>query len=107
MAGLLGIKISRQFKIYRSEFSAIFRFSGKLYMEVYDTVEDTTGWEEVDEAMALHFLEAKDLTRADQPDLTPEEQLLADKLEDCGLEKEQREDWVKDIVIRAEERAKR
>src|SRR4051812_1167331 len=36
MPGLLGNGAHRNFKIYRTEFPAIFRFNGQLYQEFYD-----------------------------------------------------------------------
>lgn len=33
---LLGVRDSRQFKTYRTEFPAIFRFNGQLYQEAYN-----------------------------------------------------------------------
>ena len=58
MAGLLGTKPSRNFKIYRTEEPAIFRFNGKLFMEQI-TGEDSIRWVEVSEELATVFLEAK------------------------------------------------
>jgi hypothetical protein len=59
MAGLLGTKPSRKFKIYREEFPAIIRFNGKLYQEHYniDTMEDA--FVEISEGEAERWLKAK------------------------------------------------
>jgi len=56
MAGLLGFKPTRQFKIYRTEFPAIFRFNGKLYQEFYDIDEDQSLWVEINEEEADRWL---------------------------------------------------
>lgn len=65
MAGLLGVKPSRNFKIYRTEFPAIFRFNGKLYQEFYDIVKNEELWLEMDEEEATHWLEAKEIIDGD------------------------------------------
>lgn len=56
MASLLGFKPSRHFKIYRSEFPAIFRFNGKLYQEFYDIDNDQELWVVISEEVAEHLL---------------------------------------------------
>jgi hypothetical protein len=56
MAGLLGVKQSRQFKIYRLDPPAIFRFNGKLYKEFYDIDMDKNFWVEIKEEDAEHLL---------------------------------------------------
>ena len=59
MAGLLGNGPRRQYKVYRTEFPAIFRFNGMLFQEHYniDTMEDS--WVEITEEDAMRWLEAK------------------------------------------------
>lgn len=57
--GLLGVKPSRNFKIYRTEFPAIFRFNGKLFQEEYDIDFDEDCWVEITEEEAMRWLEAK------------------------------------------------
>lgn len=59
MVGLLGIKPSRNFKIFRSEFPAIFRFNGKLFMEHYDINTGEDRWEEISEEYAHRWVAAK------------------------------------------------
>lgn len=49
MAGLLGLRPSRHFKIFREEFPAIFRFNGNLYQEHYNIDTDSNEWIEVSE----------------------------------------------------------
>lgn len=58
--GLLGMRPSRNFKIFRTDFPAIFRFNGKLYQEFYDidTMEDS--WVEITEEEAMRWLKTKD-----------------------------------------------
>lgn len=54
--GLLGMRPSRNFKIFRIDFPAIFRFNGKLYQEFHniDTMEDS--WVEITEEEAMRWL---------------------------------------------------
>jgi len=47
MAGLLGLKPTRQFKFYQTEFPAIFRFDGKLYRELRDIDDGQSMWIEI------------------------------------------------------------
>lgn len=58
MAGLLGNAPSRNFKIFRTEFPAIFRFNGKLHQEFYDVNNQESVWMEVSEEVAKPWLEA-------------------------------------------------
>lgn len=58
--GLLGMRPSRQFKIYRTEFPAIFRFNGKLYQENYIIDNDDFAFVEIDVAEAQRWLRAKE-----------------------------------------------
>lgn len=57
--GLLGLGPSRNFKIFRTEFPAIFRFNGKLYQEFYDIDEEQHIWIEVSEETAQRWLAAE------------------------------------------------
>lgn len=57
--GLLGVRPSRQFKIYRSEFPAIFRFDGKLYQEHYNIDTMVDEWVEITEDEAIRWLKAE------------------------------------------------
>lgn len=57
MAGLLGHRPSRHFKIYREEAPAIFRFNGKLYVEdVYHIDRNEIRWVEISEKEAMQLL---------------------------------------------------
>lgn len=56
MAGLLGNGPSRRFKVYQTDFPAIFRFNGKLYQEFYDINEDQNFWIEIKEEDAERLL---------------------------------------------------
>jgi hypothetical protein len=58
--GLLGLRPSRQFKIYRTEFPAIFRFNGRLYQENYDIDNDDFAFVQIDVAEAQRWLRAKE-----------------------------------------------
>ena len=57
--GLLGVRPSRQFKPYRMEFPAIFRFNGKLFQEFYDIDEARIIWVEISPEDAEPWLIAK------------------------------------------------
>ena len=59
MAGLLGMKPSRNFKIYRTEFPAVFRFDGRLFQERFDVDANEVLWVEIDEPEALPWLLSK------------------------------------------------
>lgn len=59
MAGLLGNKISRNFKIYRTDFPAIFRFEGVLYQEEFDIDFNEARFVEISEENAERWLRAK------------------------------------------------
>lgn len=71
--GLLGFVPVRNFKIYRSEFPAIFRFNGKLFQEHYNIDTMVDEWMEIDEAEAMRWLAAQlPETRKDEK-LKPQE----------------------------------
>lgn len=53
--GLLGLRPSRHFKIYRQDFPAIFRFNGKLYEECFDDYSQVE-WREISEDGAIELL---------------------------------------------------
>lgn len=57
--GLLGLRPSREFKIYRTEFPAIFRFNGQLYQEHFDIDYNLNMWIEITEETAQRWLAAK------------------------------------------------
>lgn len=59
---LLGIGLSRNFKIFRTEFPAIFRFNGRLYQEFYDIDTDENLWVEINVETAKRWLKAKEKT---------------------------------------------
>lgn len=59
MAGPLGVKRSRKFKIYREAFPAIFRFDGQLYQELYDIDANETKWVEISVEHAERWLNAQ------------------------------------------------
>lgn len=54
--GLLGMKPSRNFKIFRTEFPAIFRFNGHLYQEIFDIYVEENLWVEIGESEAMRWL---------------------------------------------------
>lgn len=54
--GLLGMRPSRKFKIYREEFPAIFRFNGALYQEHYSIDLNEHEWIEISEEDAKRWL---------------------------------------------------
>lgn len=56
---LLGNGANRSFKLYRTEFPAIFRFDGQLYMEHFDIDHDVEGFLKVKPEHVEHLLEAK------------------------------------------------
>jgi hypothetical protein len=58
-AGLLGVTPSRRFKIFRSEFPAIFRFNGALFEEFYDIDANEHLWVQISEDEAQRWLKAK------------------------------------------------
>lgn len=60
MAGLLGNKPSRNFKIFRTDHPAIFRFNGRLYMEFFDIDVNQHVWTEIGESEAMRWLKAKE-----------------------------------------------
>lgn len=57
--GLLGMTPSRNFKIYRTDFPAIFRFNGKLFMEQVNTATMEDRWVEISEKAAGRWLKTK------------------------------------------------
>lgn len=54
--GLLGREPSRNFKIFRTGFPAIFRFNGILYQEHFDIDTNKHEWVEISEAQAQPLL---------------------------------------------------
>ena len=59
MSGLLGMKPGRNFKIFRTEFPAVFRFNGRLYQEIFDVITCEVLWVEVNEEDATKLLTVK------------------------------------------------
>lgn len=57
--GLLGMRPARTFKIFETDFPAIFRFDGKLYMENFDIDRNEHRWVEISEEHAMHYLRRK------------------------------------------------
>lgn len=58
VSGLLGTTPSRNFKIFRTEFPAVFRFNGHLYQERYNIDTDELLWVEVDEDEVKRWLQS-------------------------------------------------
>lgn len=59
--GLLGLKVSRKFKIYREAFPAIFRFNGQLFQEEYDIDAGENRWVEITEETAERWLRTREV----------------------------------------------
>jgi len=57
--GLLGMRPSRNFHIFRSDFPAIFRFNGKLFREETNTLTGEDRWREISEETAMRYLKSK------------------------------------------------
>ncbi len=58
--GLLGMRPSRNFKIYRREFPAIFRFNGVLFQEFFDIDNNETKFLGITEEAAKRWLLLRD-----------------------------------------------
>jgi hypothetical protein len=56
MAGLLGNGPSRRFKVYQTDFPAVFRFNGKLYQEFRDVDVEQSLFIEIKEEDAERLL---------------------------------------------------
>lgn len=56
---LLGNGASRSFKLYRTEFPAIFRFDSKFFQEDYNISTGKYRWTEISPEFAERWLEAK------------------------------------------------
>lgn len=62
MGGLLGNGPSRNFKIFRTHFPAVFRFNGKLYMENFDIDRNVSEFIEVSEENAEPLVRMRSMT---------------------------------------------
>jgi hypothetical protein len=56
---LLGVRDRRKFKIFRSEFPAIFRFNGRLFEECFDIDGNKDRFVEITPEYAQHLLETR------------------------------------------------
>ena len=63
MAGLLGNRPSRKFKVFRETFPAIFRFDGELYQEEYDIDTMQNRWIQITPEQAERWLRARPPTK--------------------------------------------
>ena len=63
---LLGVKPSRKFKIYREKFPAIFRWEGRLYMEMHNIDSDEIIFTQISPEHAARWLESKSRSRNGQ-----------------------------------------
>jgi len=57
---LLGNGPSRNYKIYRTEFPAIFRFNGRMFIESFGTDEDDISFTEIEPEQAAPWLKGKE-----------------------------------------------
>lgn len=58
---LLGTTDSRNFRIYRTKFPAIFRFNGQLFQEHFNIDTNVQEWIEITPELAEPWLKAKDV----------------------------------------------